>query len=99
MQACDAGRASGLTDQRFLSIRSLILELAASLDRVERHAAEAGSRLDDDPRWRQIVEALDLFAAGRDRAEAVQRHFSDPYEPGWRASGTAALAGSPGCCG
>jgi hypothetical protein len=99
MQACDAGRAAGLSEQRFLAIRSLILELAASLDRVERHTAEAGSRPGDDPRWRQIVESLDLLAEGRDRAEAVQRHFSDPYEPGWRASGGPALAGSPGCCG
>jgi hypothetical protein len=99
MQACDAGRAVGLSDQRFLAIRSLIVELAASLDRVERHAAEAGTRPGDDPRWRQIVEALDLLAAGHERAEAVQGLFSDPYDPDWRSSGGAELAGSSGCCG
>ena len=29
-----------LSDQRFLAIRSLVVELSAAFDRVERHAAE-----------------------------------------------------------
>lgn len=99
MNACDAGRPHFLSDQRFLAIRSLIVELAASLDRVERHAADSGSQPSDDPRWRQIVAALELLETGHARAEAVQEHFSDPYESGWRASGGPALAGSSGCCG
>lgn len=99
MEACDRGRSSALSDQRFLAIRSLILELAASLDRVERHTADAGAQATTDPRWKDIVAALDLLAAGRQRAEAVQEHFSDAYEPDWRRSGGPELAGSTGCCG
>lgn len=88
-----------LPDQRFLAIRSLILELAASLDRTERHAADAGVTLDADRRWRLLEAAVERLASGAGRAEAVQEMFSDPYEPGWRQDGGPELSGSAGCCG
>jgi len=87
-----------LPDQRFLAVRSLLVELAASLDRAERQAASAAA-LESDPRWMLIARAVERLAAGPGRAEDLQIVFSDPYEPGWRADGGPRLAGSPGCCG
>lgn len=88
-----------LDDQRFLAIRSLLVELAASLDRTERHASVGAASLATDPRWRLIVAAVDRLARGRGRAEDLQMLFSDPYEATWRRDGGPTLAGSPGCCG
>ena len=88
-----------LIDPRFLAIRSLLVELAASLDRAERHASGAPSLLSSDPRWKLLLAAVDRLAEGPGRAEALQMLFSDPYEPDWRKDGGPPLAGSPGCCG
>ena len=94
--------ANALSDHRFLSMRSLLVELAASLDRTERHAADGdddGGPLESDPRWSLLKKAVERLAAGSGRAEDLQLLFSDPYEPEWRADGGPRLAGSPGCCG
>ena len=85
-------------DQRFLAIRSLLVELAAALDRTERHAAGGQVSLASDPRWKLLVAAVGRLAEGEGRAEAMQMLFSDPYEPSWRRDGGPELAGSPGCC-
>jgi len=90
---------TALADQRFLAIRSLLVELAASLDRTERHAAGVPASLASDPRWKLLVAAVDRLAEGPGRAEALQMLFSDHYEPSWRRDGGPELAGSPGCCG
>ena len=88
-----------LSDQRFLAIRSLVVELSAAFDRVERHAAEESVDLDADRRWRLLAEAVARLAAGPGRVEAVQELFSDAYDPAWRQTGGPELSGSPGCCG
>ena len=88
-----------LSDQRFLAIRSLVVELSAALDRVERHAAEESIDLDEDIRWRLLAEAVTRLAAGPGRVESVQELFSDAYDPAWRQTGGPELSGSPGCCG
>lgn len=88
-----------LSDQRFLAIRSLIVELAAALDRTERHAAVAGSALDSDPRWRLLCEAVERLVRSGERVDDIQRLFSDHYDPEWRRDGGPRLAGSPNCCG
>jgi hypothetical protein len=91
--------APSLSEQRFLAIRSLLVELSASLDRVERHAADAHATLATDERWRLLTEAVERLAGGAGRAEALQELFSDPYDPAWRQDGGPTLAGSRGCCG
>jgi hypothetical protein len=88
-----------LSDQRFLAIRSLIVELAAALDRTERHAASAGDGLDADARWRLLAEAVERLTRSGHRVDDIQQLFSDTYDPGWRADGGPRLAGSPNCCG
>ncbi|MFM8954038.1 MAG: hypothetical protein ACKOOF_13420 [Planctomycetaceae bacterium] len=88
-----------LPDQRFLAIRSLIVELAAALDRSERHADACDGVLDSDPRWRQLVEAVERLTRPGHRVDDIQQLFSDAYEPHWRQDGGPRLAGSPNCCG
>ena len=76
-----------LSDQRFLAIRSLIVELAAALDREERHASVGDRVLGSDARWRLLTEAVERLARGGHRVDDIQELFSDAYEPGWRADG------------
>lgn len=66
----------------FLDMRSRLLDLAAALDRVdgaqEPHVARG------DPRMSKLLEGLRILAEGRpERAERVQKVFSQAYEEGW----------------
>lgn len=69
-------------DRHYLELRCELLNVAATLDRIERHSgAEAALR---DPRMGQIREGLAILSSsGTDRAERLQLLFSDPYVPGW----------------
>lgn len=73
--------ASDMLAREFLGIRSRLLDVAASLDRVDRAEGPVG----DDPRLAKIREALRSIAEGGDgRAERVQLLFSFPYQEQWR---------------
>ena len=68
-------------EREFLPVRAKILEIAASLDRLDR--AEGG--LANDPRLQQIRESLaTLLRAEPDRAEQIQLIFSRAYRDMWR---------------
>jgi len=65
----------------FLETRAKILELAASLDRLDRAQAAEGT----DPRKTQLRKGLEaLLSEEPGRAENVQRIFSLEYDPEWR---------------
>jgi len=67
-------------NREFLEIRAKILEIAASLDRIER--AEGAC---DDSRMQLIDDGIKLIAKdGTDRAEKVQMLFSREYADNWR---------------
>jgi hypothetical protein len=67
----------------FLETRCKILEVAASLDRLDR-AARAGTEAPDS-RVAQLRQALEaLLEPGPGRAETVQHIFSLEYDPAWR---------------
>lgn len=67
--------------REFLEIRAKILEIAASLDRIERAEGEC-----DDPRMKKIQEGLEILTGpDPDRAVAVQLLFSREYEESWRS--------------
>lgn len=69
-------------DRDFLRIRWLILELAASLDRLDR----AQGTQDGDPRLEQLRKAVKcLTEESERRAERVQLVFSREYDPDWRS--------------
>jgi hypothetical protein len=77
-----------LVDQQFIANRHRLLELAAFLDRMDRHGHSS------DYRVQALVKALDeLRRPTHDRAERVQLVLSDPTaspiekSPGKGASG------------
>ncbi|NQT40709.1 MAG: hypothetical protein HQ581_24660 [Planctomycetes bacterium] len=74
--------ASDLLDREFLAVRARLIDLAATLDRLDRAAGSA----DDDPRMDQIRRSLEvLHSPGSGRAEKLQMLFSLPYEEIWRS--------------
>ena len=74
-----------------LPLRAKILEIAASLDRLDR----AGGSLADDPRMTQIRQAITaLGATAPGRAEQIQLLFSLPYDDAWRQKFGLPAAGS-----
>jgi hypothetical protein len=68
-------------EQDFLPIRAKLLEVAASLDRLDR----ASGSISSESRLAQIRGAIEvLLRPGDDRAEQVQLIFSRPFEDDWR---------------
>jgi hypothetical protein len=75
--------ATEVLDRDFLETRGKILELAATLDRIDRAPTRHGEH--PDPRLGQLRQALDaLVEPGPGRAETIQRIFSLEYDPTWR---------------
>ncbi len=75
--------ASQILSREFLEVRAKILELAASLDRLDR---SEGSVV-DDPRMHRLRQGLELLLADQpNRAEQVQLTFSREYDDAWRKS-------------
>lgn len=67
----------------FLEMRCKVLEVAASLDRLDR--AEPAGNGSADPRLEKLEEAVRvLLDDGPGRAEKVQMIFSRDYDPNWR---------------
>ena len=74
--------ARQILDRHYLEARSRILDLAASLDRIDRAAADGS--VQDDPRLAKLCSGIQLLlATGTDRAEKVQMLFSDAYTANW----------------
>lgn len=75
--------APTILDRVYLEIRAKLLEVAASLDRIDR--AEDADELLADHRMRQIHASLEILQTGRlDRAEQIQLVHSDQYDPAWQ---------------
>ncbi len=67
----------------FPEMRCKVLEVAASLDRIDRADAESNGR--DQPRMDQLRRAVRvLLEDGPGRAEKIQKIFSREYDPNWR---------------
>ncbi len=79
MQPLPAIRA---LDQFYLDARSRLLDLAATLDRIDRGSAEDDTA--NDPRLARIRGALEvLLSAEPAKAEQIQKLFSLDYDPAW----------------
>ena len=75
--------AKSMLDREFLEMRSRLLDLAASMDRIDRDT-EPGT-FKNDPRLGFLRNAMHLLADGKpDRVVRMQMHFSDAYDSGWR---------------
>ena len=65
-------------DRHYLEMRAKLIEVAASLDRIDRGGAV------DDPRLGQLRQAIEVLQqAGDGRAEKLQLLFSLPYDSEW----------------
>jgi hypothetical protein len=72
--------AENVLAREFLELRAKILELAASLDRLDRSEGE----VDDDPRMAKLRKGIELLlSADPGRAERLQLLFSRPYHEDW----------------
>ncbi len=71
-------------DRHFLEARCKIIEIAATLDRIDR--GDGASAATADPRLARIREAVGLLLeGGPGRAERCQQAFSLEFEQGWPA--------------
>ncbi len=78
----DLRAADQIIDVEFLTIRAKILELAASLDRIERGEGE----MQDEEPMELIQRALQiLLDDDPQKAERIQLLFSREYDGDWRA--------------
>jgi hypothetical protein len=78
--------AKEILDQQFLEMRWRCLSLAADLDRLSR-APGGAEALAADPRLERLAAAIAvLLESTSDRAEKVQRIFSDMSSFGNKAS-------------
>ena len=69
-------------DRHYLEIRCELLNLAAALDRIERHPGADATGA--DPRLVEIRKGLEILSSdGINRAERIQLLFSDPYQARW----------------
>jgi hypothetical protein len=65
----------------FLPLRAKLIEIAASLDRIDR----AGGSLAVEGKRAQVYEAIRaLLRPEDDRAEQIQLIFSRPYDEAWQ---------------
>ena len=72
--------APRVLDQFYLDARSRLLDVAATLDRLDRGEGSAAA----DQRVERIRQALlILLEQGGGRAERVQKLFSLEYDPDW----------------
>jgi len=68
-------------DQEYLPVRAKLLEIAATLDRIDR----AGGTSDEDIRVALIRQSIaTLLRPDDDRAEQIQLLFSLPYDDDWQ---------------
>lgn len=72
---------TAILDRHFLDLRARLLEMAATLDRIDRAPGELGG----DARPATIDAAIRILGeAGPGRAERLQQLFSRSYDPQWR---------------
>ena len=83
----NVGRESGemnalqVLDREFLEVRAKILEIAASLDRMDRAEGDVSR----DPNRQLLVRGIELLLSNQpDRAERFQRLFSRDYNDDWQ---------------
>jgi len=70
-----------ILDREFLEIRAKILQIAASLDRIDR----ADGDVEEDEKLELLRKGiLILMSDSPDRAEQVQLLFSREYDESWR---------------
>jgi len=78
--------ASQILTESFLDVRAKLLQVAATLDRIDRSADAEGPLSPAAKGQREQVDAAIeiLLSGGSDRAERLQKLFSRDYDSNWR---------------
>lgn len=77
--------ADHVLQESVLDVRAKLLEIAATLDRIDRVAIATPLSENNKPSRSRIDDALQiLLSQGPDRAERLQRLFSRQYQANWR---------------
>ena len=72
--------ASKVLDREFLELRAKILELGASLDRMDR----GDGSVNEDPRMDLLAKGIEILqSSDANRAEKIQLLFSLDYHTDW----------------
>lgn len=70
-----------ILDREFLDLRAKLLDVAASLDRIDR----ADGSLQGDERMQLLAAGIAIIAKGDpDRAHQIQHLFSRDFDPQWK---------------
>ena len=70
-----------ILDREFLELRSKLLDLAASLDRIDR----AEGSVADDERMKLLAAGIEIIASDSSgRAVKIQQLFSRDFDPQWK---------------
>jgi hypothetical protein len=73
--------APEVLDREYLEVRARLLQVAATLDRIDRAEGTVAA----DPRLGKIRAGLEVLLDGADRrAERIQLLFSLPYDEHWQ---------------
>ena len=73
--------AEQVLQQEFLLARAKILELAATLDRIDR----AGGNVQEHPQMQLLHRGFQILSGdGEERAQQIQLLFSRQYSADWR---------------
>ena len=78
---------SQVLQETYLTVRAKLLEIAATLDRIDR-AADDDAMLEDDMRYKRLRQGIQLLlnestAEDSTRAESMQLLFSRTYDEDW----------------
>ena len=74
--------AEAALDRYFLETRCKLIEIAATMDRIQR--GKGSATIKNDPRLAQIRSALDILRAeAPQRAQQCQMAFSLPHDETW----------------
>ena len=70
-----------ILDREFLELRSKLLDVAASLDRIDR----AEGSVSGDDRMKLLAAGIEIIASDSpDRAHQIQKLFSREFDPQWK---------------
>ncbi len=70
-----------ILDREFLDLRSKLLDVAASLDRIDR----AEGSVEGDDRMKLLAAGIAIIAQDDpDRARQIQHLFSRDFDPQWK---------------
>jgi hypothetical protein len=77
--------ADQILDESFLEVRAKLLEVAATLDRIDRGAEQQRLSPPAEQRRHKIQAAIQIcLSDDADRATRLQRLFSRDYDGDWR---------------